>query len=48
MRFRGSHRSGRRLGMILQALLLGLLLAFSLLRLLALAAERQAFRYQGF
>lgn len=43
-----SRRLGRRVGQVLQAALLGLGLAFSLLRLLGLAAEHQAFRYQGF
>lgn len=43
-----THRAGYRTGQILQALILGLLFAFSLLRLLSLAEEQQAFRYQGF
>jgi hypothetical protein len=40
--------AGYRTGQLLQAILLGALLAFSLLRLLSLGAEQQAFRYQGF
>lgn len=48
MRKPGSRRVGRWVGQVLQAMLLGLLLALSLLRLLGLAAEQQAFRYQGF
>lgn len=42
------NRAGQRTGQILQAGILGLLLAFSLLRLLSVGAEQQAFRYQGF
>jgi len=42
------NRAGHGTGQVLQAGILGLLLAFSLLRLLSIGAEQQAFRYQGF
>jgi hypothetical protein len=42
------NRAGHRIGQVLQAGILGMLLAFSLLRLLSVGAEQQAFRYQGF
>ncbi len=42
------NRTAYRTGQFLQAAILGLLLAFSLLRVLSIGAEQQAFRYQGF
>ncbi len=41
-------RTGYWTGQLLQAVALGLLLAASLLRVLSIGAEQQAFRYQGF
>jgi hypothetical protein len=41
-------RAGYRTGQVLQAGMLGMLLVLSLLRLLSVSAEQQAFRYQGF
>jgi hypothetical protein len=40
--------AGYRTGQVLQAGILGMFLALSLLRLLSIGAEQQAFRYQGF
>ncbi|HTI71006.1 MAG TPA: hypothetical protein VMF06_13635 [Candidatus Limnocylindria bacterium] len=42
------EKLGFRTGQVIQATVLGLLMAVSILRLLSLSAEQQAFRYQGF
>jgi hypothetical protein len=43
-----SERFGRWTGVILQATVLGLLLAIALTRILAFGTAERTFRYQGF
>ena len=42
------HRNARRLGILAQALVLGTLLCWALLRLTMMAGADRIFRYEGF